>query len=109
MPNLITPADLEKKQIAEKRVKDVFRVTDEAFTSKRRTHEYSNARFAAWAILKYEYNMSYNLIGNMYKKDHATVITGIKSAIVRLLPQMVGLNVYNKLRNKKSGKTVYNL
>ena len=103
MSNLITPIHLKMKEDAEKTVMNDFKVSKDVFMSKSRTGECSNARFAAWVILRHKNDLPYNVISKMYNKDHATVIAGVKSAIMRLLPQMVGVDVYLKPLNKKRG------
>lgn len=93
MPTLITPVHLEKKKLAEKKVIKVFKISPDIFMTNKKSNESTGARFAVWCILYHQEGMSYPLIGQLYGKDHTTVLYGVRKAIMQLMPEMLGIKV----------------
>jgi chromosomal replication initiation ATPase DnaA len=52
----------------------------ELFTADRGPQHVADARAICWAILRSELHMSYPEIGNMFNRDHSTVMARVKCA-----------------------------
>lgn len=54
-------------------------ITRQRFLKKSREKEIVQARYTAWYILKFHFKFSYSSIGEIFEKDHTTIMYGTKS------------------------------
>lgn len=94
MKNLITPIELEYKQMAEKQVIDTFKLDSSIFNEEKRDGQSVGARFATWLLLIHVYGMTYSSVAQLYNKHYATIRYGVNQAIARMYPSILGINLY---------------
>jgi len=75
----------------------IFGVTSEDIHSRVRSSKNVIARFGIWYILSEIYKLSSVTIGEIYDRDHATVLNGLKRAKALNLETKLGLGNDRKI------------
>lgn len=55
-----------------------YQINIQDLISKSRSQHFAKPRFIVWHILHSNYKMSFSVIGRLYKRDHSSVMNGIK-------------------------------
>lgn len=102
MPHIITPKILDRKEHAEDMVCKVYNLHRSVITAPVRNKMSTQARFAVWGILYFVEGFSSPLIGQLYGKDHATILYGVRMASANGLLKDMGIEY-----GTNSGKGVH--